>query len=463
MAKAKKKEALSLEEKLELALVTIDEQQYEVPENWCWVEIESLVEICLGLTHTPTYVDAGVPFLSVKDITGGCIDFTNTKFITEEEYNSLPYGAKPRRGDILFARVGTIGAPQIVETDKEFGTFVSLGFFRPKSELINRKYIAYWIKSILFEKQVSENVKGSTLKNLNTGWLRHFQIPLPPESEQQRIVEQIESLFAKLDEAKEQVQSVLDNSEERKSAILFKAYSGALTKGWRKQNGKCQDEWQKVRLKDVCKINPPKINAKDYDDDMEVSFFPMPALSEITGTITEPQTRKLGEVKTGFTNFSEGDVVFAKITPCMENGKSAIIGKLVNDIGYGTTEFYVMRCSNKLSNGYLYHLVRSKHFRDEAKSVMTGAVGQQRVPKSFLEEYELKLPPIEEQEEILKIVDAMVNKEHQVAVNCENVIEQIDMMKKSILARAFRGELGTNNLEEESAVELLKQMLNKNM
>ena len=118
-----------------------------------------------------------------------------------------------------------------------------------------------------------------------------------------------------------------------------------------------------------------------------------------------------------------------------------------------------MRCSDKLLNGYLYHLVRSKYFRDKAKAVMTGAVGQQRVPKAFMEEYRINLPSIEEQAEILRIVDMMVQKEQQVAVNCENVIEQIDLMKKSILAKAFRGELGTNNLEEESSIELLKNIL----
>lgn len=109
----------------------------------------------------------------------------------------------------------------------------------------------------------------------------------------------------------------------------------------------------------------------------------MASLSEITGEIVAPEIRTLRKVKNGFTNFSEGDVVFAKITPCMENGKSAIIGKLINDIGYGTTEFYVLRCGEELSNKYLHYIVRSKKFRDEAKLNMTGAVGQQRVPKNI--------------------------------------------------------------------------------
>lgn len=443
MAKAKKKKELSLEEKLEQALVPVDEQPYEVPENWCWTYLENICEYMRAGGDKPKiFVDVETEEYHVPIVANG---------IQNEGIIGYTDAEGEKAGTVTVSGRGTIGYS--IYRDYSYYPVVRLIVLSPQRICVNGKYLKYIFDCL------EEEGTGSSIPQLTVPSIKKKQIPLPPLAEQQRIVEQIESLFTKLDEAKEQVQSVLDNSEERRSAILFKAYSGALTKEWRKQNGKSQDEWKEVCLKDVCKINPPKINAKEYDDDMDVSFFPMPALSEVTGTITEPQTRKLGEVKTGFTNFSEGDVVFAKITPCMENGKSAIIPKLVNDIGYGTTEFYVMRCSYRLLNGYLYHLVRSKHFRDEAKSVMTGAVGQQRVPKSFLEEYELKLPSIEEQEEILRIIDGMVCKEHQVALNCENVIEQIDMMKKSILARAFRGELGTNNPDEESAVNLLKQII----
>ena len=219
------------------------------------------------------------------------------------------------------------------------------------------------------------------------------------------------------------------------------------------------DNWKDISLSDVCTINPSKAKVKDLPDDLEVSFFPMPSLSEVYGEITEPQTRTLGEVRTGFTNFSEGDVVFAKITPCMENGKSAVIGPLVNDIGFGTTEFFVFRCGEKLYNRFLWHLVRDSVFRNKAKSVMSGAVGQQRVPKSFLENYKLLLPPKDEQFEIVKVLDSTFSKEQHVKEAAEQVIEQIDEMKKSILARAFRGELGTTDPTDDPAIELLKKSI----
>ena len=300
---------------------------------------------------------------------------------------------------------------------------------------------------------------GSGMVHIALKPFKSTPIPVPSLDVQKRIVERIESLFAKLDEAKENLQNVLDGFEPRKAAILHKAFTGELTVNWRKQHGVTMDSWEEKRLGEVCKINPSKINTKNLSDDLEVSFFPMASLSEITGEIVAPEIRTLRKVKNGFTNFSEGDVVFAKITPCMENGKSAIIGKLINDIGYGTTEFYVLRCGEELSNKYLHHIVRSKKFRDEAKQNMTGAVGQQRVPKKYMEDYTLNLPTFSEQTEIVRIIDDLLAKEQQAKELAENALAKIDLIKKSILARAFRSELGTNNLADEPAVELLKQML----
>ena len=244
----------------------------------------------------------------------------------------------------------------------------------------------------------------------------------------------------------------MDGFEERKAAVLHQAFEGKLTEQWRQENAVARTQWALVQLKDVCSINPSKINTKGLADDLEVSFFPMTALSEVSGEITEPQTKKLSEVKSGFTNFSEGDVVFAKITPCMENGKSAVVGSLVNGIGYGTTEFFVMRCGEKLYNRYLWHMIRARAFRDMAKAEMTGAVGQQRVPKSYLDNYQFELPPVEEQYAIVRLLDATIDKELQVKLIAEQVISQIETMKKAILARAFRGELGTNDPTEPPIV-----------
>ena len=201
------------------------------------------------------------------------------------------------------------------------------------------------------------------------------------------------------------------------------------------------EEWQWCRLGDVCQINPSKLSTRDLSDDLEVSFVPMAAVSDVRGEITAPQRKTLREVKSGFTNFTEGDVLFAKITPCMENGKAALVGELVNHIGYGSTEFFVLRCSEKILNRFVYHLVRWQIFRDEAKSVMSGSVGQQRVSKKFLLNYKLPLPPLDEQQRIVDLLDKMFADLDEAKALAQGVVDGSELRRAAILHKAFSGEL----------------------
>ena len=438
MAKAKKKENLTPEERLQAALVPESEQPYKVPENWCWTYLKPISKIRTGK----------------KDANYGSAD---------GEYPFFTCAADPIRchgysfncNAILLAGNGDIN--NISRYNGKFEAYQRT-YVVEIIEPISIDYVFYWFKYRWFDFN-KDKMFGTAIPYIRLGNLQEFPIPVPPVTQQQRIVDRIESLFAKLDEAKQKAQDALDSFETRKAAILHKAFTGELTARWRKEHGVGMESWNETILKDVCKVNPKKIDINGLPDDLEVSFFPMASLSEIYGEITEPQTRLLKDVKNGFTNFSEGDVVFAKITPCMENGKSAIIGKLVNGLGYGTTEFYVLRCNENLYNRYLYHMVRDTSFRNKAKAVMSGAVGQQRVPKSFMENYPLDLPSVPEQIEIVRILDDLLAKEQQAKEATEAVLEQIDLIKKSILARAFRGELGTNDPTEESAVELVRNII----
>ena len=455
MAGKKKQAQLTPEEKLQQALVPEDEQPYKVPANWCWVKAGIVTNIFNGNSinekiKAEKYYGKkeGLIFIATKD---NVVNYeTNVKITDYQNFKIAPANTA-----LLCIEGGSSGRKVgFVDQNVCFGN--KLCAFA--SNIINSKFIYYILQSQCFYDQFN-NKRHGLIGGVSIKDLAEMYFMIPPLAEQQRIVERIESLFAKLDEAKENMQNVLDGFETRKAAILHKAFTGELTANWRKQHGVTMDSWEEKRLGEVCKINPSKINTKNLSDDLEVSFFPMASLSEITGEIVDPEIRTLGKVKNGFTNFSEGDVVFAKITPCMENGKSAIIGKLINDIGYGTTEFYVLRCGEELSNKYLHHIVRSKKFRDEAKQNMTGAVGQQRVSKKYMEDYMLNLPTFSEQTEIVRIIDDLLAKEQQAKELAENALAKIELIKKAILARAFRGELGTNNPANEPAVELLKRML----
>ena len=440
MARAKKETALTPKERLQAALVPDWEWPYKLPENWCWTYFKSISTIQTGKKDANYGSDEGkYPFFTCA----------------AEPIRCHGYSFDCRA--ILLAGNGDIN--NISRYNGKFEAYQRT-YVVKIAEPLCFDYIFYWFKYRWFDFNKGK-MFGTAIPYIRLGNLQEFPTPIPPLAEQQRIVDRIESLFAKLDEAKERAQAVLDSFEARKAAILHKAFTGELTAKWREEHGVRMESWEQCSLSDVCTVNPKKLDTKDLPDELEVSFFPMPALSEIYGEITDPQTRLLKEVRSGFTNFSEGDVVFAKITPCMENGKSAVVGKLVNDIGYGTTEFFVLRCSDRLYNRFLYHLVRDKLFRDKAKAVMAGAVGQQRVPKRYLETYKLNLPKFNEQREIVRILDGSFAKEQQAKEAAEAVLDQIDLMKKSILARAFRGELGTNDPSEESAVELLKEIIRR--
>ncbi|HLT34064.1 MAG TPA: restriction endonuclease subunit S, partial [Aquaticitalea sp.] len=157
-------------------------------DDWKEVKIKDIAEIYLGLTYTPQYVEEGVPFLSVKDLDGDKLNFHTVKYISREEYEKSTSNAKPKKGDILFGRVGTLGNPVILDENVEFCIFVSLGFLRIKNDHVSNYFVKYWMESNLFTRQVEAKVAGSSQKNLNTGWLKEFQLILPEYNEQKAIV-----------------------------------------------------------------------------------------------------------------------------------------------------------------------------------------------------------------------------------------------------------------------------------
>ena len=163
-----------------------------------------------------------------------------------------------------------------------------------------------------------------------------------------------------------------------------------------------------VPLGEICAINPRTKRTGSLTRDTVVSFVPMAAVDERLGTIAVREERTLEDVSKGFTSFEEGDVLFAKITPCMENGKIALARNLTNGIGRGSTEFYVLRPSGRILSEYIYYFVRQPQFRKTAQRNFTGTAGQQRVPKSFMETALVPLPPIDEQCRIVGILNRAV-------------------------------------------------------
>ena len=192
-------------------------------DKWKETKLENIGNFYLGLTYTPKYVEEGIPFLSVKDIKENNLSFDDTKFISREEYISSTDNAKPKKGDILFGRVGTLGNPIVINTDKEFCIFVSLGYIRVNENVLN-KFIMHWMNSIYFEKQVETQVAGSSQKNLNIGWLKKFKISLPNREEQKTISDFLDTVEQEIRLLKNE----LDELKLQKKALMQKLLTGQV-------------------------------------------------------------------------------------------------------------------------------------------------------------------------------------------------------------------------------------------
>ena len=430
-----------------------DEIPFEVPEGWAWARVSSVVQIYLGLTHTPDYVNKGVPFYSVKDISSGGLDTSNPKYISEEEFDNFPSGAKPQIGDILFGRVGTLGKPTVVEIEEPFGIFVSLGFFRKIYEDFSSEYIMEWMDSSLFWTQVSVNVKGAVLTNLNTGWLSRFLMPIPPIREQVKISDYVKVLLAKTNFISTTEEELINLVTVSKSKILDLAIRGKLVpqdpndepasvlleriraekeelikQGKIKRDKKesiifrgddnsyylrteskaieitnelpyeIPDSWEWARIGDILQVNP----RNKIEDLVEVSFIPMSLIDDGFSGKHTSEERVWRKVKSGFTHFMEGDIGIAKITPCFENRKSVVFRNLKNGYGAGTTELHILRpYASTILPDYVLAYVKSSIFIGKGKQKFTGAVGQQRIGKDYLENSYFPIPPLAEQERIV--------------------------------------------------------------
>lgn len=218
--------------------------------------------------------------------------------------------------------------------------------------------------------------------------------------------------------------------------------------------------WSIQSIDELCSLNPKY--EPEAIEPKEVSFIPMPAVSEISGSIVENRARPFTEVKKGYTHFENGDVIFAKITPCMENGKAAIASNLINGIARGSTEFYVLRGKGAIDPKFLHRYLRQESFRKNARQNMTGAVGHARVPKNYLLSQELPLPPAKEQKRIVKKLETCEARIEAAREALSEVPQLLENYRQSVLAAAFRGDLTAKwraqNPDAEPADQLLERL-----
>src|ERR1019366_3225407 len=163
--------------------------------------------------------------------------------------------------------------------------------------------------------------------------------------------------------------------------------------------------WPTKPLGEVCAINPKLVASEIPGTNTDVTFVPMAAVDELSGSIARPKPRKYSQVAKGYTPFRENDVLFAKITPCMQNGKAAIARGLRGGLGFGSTEFHVLRPTEGLLPQWVFAFIRQPSFRSAAEANFTGTAGQQRVPVDFLKNFPIPVPPLPEQGRLVKLLD----------------------------------------------------------
>ena len=454
MARAKKETALTLEERLQAALVPDWEWPYKLPENWCWVKASAVARIYTGNSisekiKADKYAgqQEGLLFIATKDI-----GFDNAiNYETDIRIPDYPnFKIAPANTALLCIEGGSAGRKVgFVNREVCFGN--KLCVFA--AEKVNSKFIYYILQSQYFIQQFN-NRKHGLIGGVSVNDLAEIGFPLSPLAEQQRIVDRIESLFAKLDEAKEKAQAVLDSFETRKAAILHKTFTGELTAKWREEHGVGMESWEVRTLDSVCSsifdgdhMPPPKAE----------SGIPFLVISNVnTGHLTFENTRFVPQEY--YDTLSDtrkpqlGDVLYTLVgsfgIPVVVNSKRPFCFQ---------SHMALLRPID-VSPQFLWYILQTPEMYDKASSIATGTA-QLTVPIKGLRAMTIPRPNIAEQVEIVRILDGFFAREQSAKEAAEAVLDQIDLMKKSILARAFRGELGTNDPSEESAVELLRQVI----
>lgn len=446
MAKKKQIE-LTIEEKLRNALVPKEEQPYKIPSNWCWIRLENIAE--WGSGGTPSrkrkeYYNGNIPWIKTGELNNGYI-FNSEEKITELGLKNSSAKLYPINTVIIAMYGATIGKVGILSIEATTNQACACAIVYKN---ILFKYVFHYL---IYQKEAFINKsKGGAQPNLSQEIIKKHEIPLPPIKEQQRIVNRIESLFTKLDRAKELIENTLAQFEQNKMAILHKAFTGELTAKWRKENNIDLSSWEKIKLGKVLLPMQTKkptgqffryIDIDAIDNKHQIVKAPKLILTE------KAPSRASRGVETG-------NILFSMVRPYLKN-----IAQIDSDLSdcIASTGFYVCRCKPELNSRFLYYLFIFDKTIDYLMQFMKGD-NSPSIRKDDLLNMKIDLPTIEEQQEIVNILDNLLAKYNKIK-NLEQQLEKIELLKKAILAKAFRGELDTNNPDEESAENLLKEIL----
>ena len=443
MAKKKQIE-LTIEEKLQNALVSKEEQPYKIPNNWCWTYFKDIFYIENGYAFKKIdYKKEGIPLVRISNIENDIVNINECIYVNKLEKNEEKYVIE--KGDLLIALSGaTTGKNGVYYLDEIAYLNQRIGNIKIKNkEKVLNEYRNYYIA--LKNEDILNLAYGGAQPNISPKVIEFISIPLPPIKEQQRIVNRIESLFAKLDRAKELIENTLAQFEQNKMAILHKAFTGELTVKWRKENNINEKNFfNKVKLKNVIKLISGRDVSVSLCNDKSIGIPYILGASNIKDN------------KFFIERWIENPVVVSEKNDILLSVKGTI-GKLYlqkeEKINI-SRQIMALRALNELNTHYLYYFLlrECERLKFEGNGLIPG------ISRKDILDLNILLPTLEEQQEIVNILDNLLAKYNKIK-NLEQQLEKIELLKKAILAKVFRGELGTNNPDEESAENLLKEIL----
>ena len=444
----KKKTALTIEERLQQALVPAEEQPYEVPENWVWVRLIGNVNSCLDGYRKPINSSerakrvGKVPYYGATGQVGWIDDYLTNEHLVLLGEDGAPFlDLLKDKAYIIFGEAWVNNHAHILKS--YFGE-------------IGNVFLMHYLNMVDYK----DYVKGTTRLKLTQGSMQLMPFPLPPLSEQQRIVERIEELFAKLDEAKERLQEVADSFAVRKAAILHKAFTGELTKQWRWENGVSYESWEEKKLGEVSFWlggGTPSTSREEYWENGNILWI---TSKDMKSAVIEDTLMKVNEI--GVKNSSANYIEKPALLVVMRSG----ILRRTFPVAMVKKPFTVNQdlkaiIPDKDDLEFLYWMLLSNEQRI-LDTCMKNGTTVESINSNALKDLTFKCPTLPEQHEIVRLIDDLLARERSAQQAAEQALASIDLMKKSILARAFRGELGTNKASEASALELLKQVLAEN-
>ena len=399
------------------------------PTHWTKCQLGNFISLRNGYAFaSSSYQKQGIPLVRISNLTTTHqVIFDETICVEDKpEYQNFVI----TKGDLLLAMSGaTTGKLAIYDSSIKAFQNQRVGNLKILDENVCydkfRNYLFFSLSSTILKLAY-----GGAQPNISGDKLLSLQCFLPPLAEQKRIVKKIEELFAVIDKNIQKLEHTQQALIRYRQSVLQQAFSGKLYK---------TTNWTAKKKKKVVDINPKTLIPKLADTE-SVSFLPMPSVQEESLNYVEKKAL-FSKVKKGYTKFHDNDVLFAKITPCMENGKGCIVHNLSHGIGFGSTEFHVLRCHKRTFPKFIYYFIIQRSFRAEAKNNMSGAVGQQRVPADFLKLHPIYLPSLPEQKAIVEKIEKAFACADKAQAAISAALEQAKQLKQSILKRAFEGRL----------------------